>query len=52
MKHLKELMANFYPDEDKFADLSQNHSLVPVVAELPLDGRKSVIGIFEDLFYQ
>lgn len=51
MKHLKELI-NFYPDKDKFADLAQNQSLVPVVAELPLDETKSAVRIFEDLFYK
>ena len=45
-------MTYFYPDKDTFADLSQNQSLIPVVAELPLDESKSAIGIFEDLFYK
>lgn len=52
MKHLKELITNFYPNKDQFANLAQNQLLVPIVAELPLDETKSTIGIFEDLFYQ
>ncbi len=52
MKHLKGLVANFYPDKEKFISLARDNPFVPIIAELPLDKTKSSIGIFADLFYR
>lgn len=50
MKNLEGFIANFYPDKEKFSNLAKNQSLVPIVAELPMDKTKSTFGIFTNLF--